>query len=145
LGEKSLSPLLATIILIAITFAGGLAFYGFLSGWIGRSALRVEVQIVSVDLVKTEDKTLFIVSVKNTGDKSLTRIDVSGIDDDGKRFSITLPQAEPGETLSDTLILSTDLYRFTVGNSYLVTVTAYSSDGDIFTKTFTVVCSSASP
>jgi len=103
--RSGLSPLLATIILVAITVSAGLVVYGVISGWFGILITRIEVQVISVDLIKTGDIALLSVSVKNTGSKPLIGIIVSGMDENGKRFSLALPPADPGETTSNSLAI----------------------------------------
>jgi uncharacterized repeat protein (TIGR01451 family)/flagellin-like protein len=84
---RALSPLLATIILIAIVLSAGLVVYGMLSGWIGTYSSMLSVQPTLVDLVVAGDKALLSVSVKNTGNKPLAGIVVTDTTTTGSRLS----------------------------------------------------------
>jgi flagellin-like protein len=102
---RALSPLLATIILIAIVLSAGLVVYAMLSGWMGIYSSMLSVQPTSVDLVVAGDKALLSVSVKNTGNKPLAGVVVTGYDDNGKPFKLALPPAEPGQASGNTLVI----------------------------------------
>lgn len=52
---------------------------------------RLEVQVASVDIVRTEDKAFLSISVKNIGNKPIDGIVVSGCDNNGKTFKLALP------------------------------------------------------
>ena len=93
---RALSPILATLILVAIVVSAGLIYYMQTSGMFSRLFSRIEVQIVSVNLYKFEDKALLMASVKNTGSKPLETVIIYGIDDDGEYFSFFLPPAQDG-------------------------------------------------
>jgi len=103
--RRAVSPLLATLILIAIVVSAGLVVYGIVSGWMGIFGANLKVQAVSVDLVKAGDKALLSVSIKNVGNKPLAGIVVTGHDDNGKPFKIALPPAEPGQVSGNTLVI----------------------------------------
>ena len=90
---------------MAITVSAGFVLYSQLSGIFARQYGRVEARIVSLDLYKFEDKALLMTSVKNTGSKPLASIIVTGADDNGKRFTLALPPAEPGATANNSLII----------------------------------------
>jgi len=102
---RAVSPLLATIILIAIVLSAGLVVYAMLSGWMGIYSSMLSVQPTSVDLVIAGDKALLSVSVKNTGNKPLAGIVVTGYDDNGKPFKLALSPAEPGQASGNTLVI----------------------------------------
>ena len=102
---RALSPLLATIILIAIVLSAGLVVYGMLSGWIGTYSSTLSIQPTSVDLVVAGDKALLSVCVKNTGNKPLAGVVVTGYDDNGKPFKLALSPAEPGQASGNTLVI----------------------------------------
>jgi flagellin-like protein len=103
--RRAVSPLLATLILIAIVVSAGLVVYGIVSGWTGIFGANLKVQAVSVDLVKAGDKALLSVSIKNVGNKPLAGIVVTGYDDNGKPFKLALPPAEPGQASGNTLVI----------------------------------------
>lgn len=102
---RAISPLLATIILIAIVVGAGVVVYGLISGWMGTLGSTLAVQPVSTDLLVAGDKALLTASVKNTGNKPLAGIVVAGYDDNGKCFKLALPPADPGQASGNTLII----------------------------------------
>jgi flagellin-like protein len=102
---RGVSPIIATLILAAIVVSASLVFYVQTSGMLSRLFGKIEVQIVSLDLYKFEDKVLLMVSVRNTGNKPVIGIIVSGVDDKGRRFSLALPPADPGSTVNNSLII----------------------------------------
>jgi len=96
LKGRAVSPILATLILAAIVISAGIYLYAQASGILHRQYSRVDVQIVSLDLFKFEDKALLMASVKNTGSKPLEAILIYGIDDDGECFGTFLPPPHDG-------------------------------------------------
>jgi len=66
-GNRGVSPLLATIILIAVVVSAGLAVYVTISGFFGVWTSRVDFQVTSVDICRASGRTLLSVTVKNTG------------------------------------------------------------------------------
>ena len=65
--SRAVSPLLAAVILIAITVSAGLVAYGFISGFFGVWSSHVSLQATSVDICRASGRTLLSVTVKNTG------------------------------------------------------------------------------
>ena len=125
LKGRAVSPILATLILAAIVISAGIYLYAQASGILHRWYSRIDVQIVSLDLYKFEDKVLLSVSVKNTGSKPLAGIVVSGYDDNGKSFSLALPPADPGSTTSNSLIIPLGVSNIVLdgsGNNYHGTI-----------------------
>ena len=103
--RKAVSPLLATIILLILVIAGSIVVYGIFSGLMGGLGSVLAVQIVSVDLIRSGDRALFSVSVKNTGNKPVTGIIVSGLDDNGRSFKLALPASSPGGESGNALLI----------------------------------------
>jgi len=103
--RRAVSPLVATLILVAITVSAGLLVYAQISGMLSRQHSQIAVHVVSLELHRFEDKVLLMVSVKNTGNRPLAGIIVTGFDDNGKRFSLALPPAEPDATVNNSLII----------------------------------------
>ena len=106
LKGRAVSPILATLILAAIVISAGIYLYAQASGILHRQYSRVDVQIVSLDLYKFEDKALLMASVKNTGSKPLEAILIYGIDDDGECFGTFLPPPHDGLQNGLLVILS---------------------------------------
>jgi len=74
---KAVSPLIATIILIAITVAGGLVTYALFTSTAGVSSAKGQVSFESVDLVRTGEQLAFAATLKNGGNKPVKNITVS--------------------------------------------------------------------
>ena len=153
LKRRAVSPLLATIILIAITVAAGLVIYNVFFNTAGTVSSMTQVEVVSCDLIKAGSKVLLSVTVRNTGNKPITSCNVTIWDGSSppaqkgpfdlcvgaNPVSQTNPLNPGGfATVSKT---ETDLgTAYTVGNSYPVKITARASDGSTFEKSLTVTC-----
>ncbi|MEM2130050.1 MAG: LamG-like jellyroll fold domain-containing protein [Candidatus Bathyarchaeia archaeon] len=102
---RGLSPLLATLILIAIVVSAGAAIYLSIMNMTSTFSGVLSVQLASANLVVSGNSALLTVSVKNAGNTPLAGIIVAGYDDNGKCFKLALPPAEPGQTSGNTLII----------------------------------------
>jgi len=114
---RAVSPLLATIVLIAIVVSAGIVVYSMISGWIDVYSSTLSIQPTSVNLVVADDKALLSVSVKNTGNKPLAGMVVTGYDDNGKPFKLALPPAEPGQTSGKTLVIPLGVWGIVLDGS----------------------------
>jgi len=74
---RAVSPLIATILLIAITVAGGLVTYALFTSTAGVSSAKGQVSFESVDLVRTGGQLAFAATLKNAGNKPVENITVS--------------------------------------------------------------------
>jgi flagellin-like protein len=146
-SRKAVSPLLATIILIAITVAAGLVIYNLFFSTAGTISSTLQVDIISCDLVKTAtpSRVLLSITVKNTGNRPITTCKVSIWDDSGTEKptggkEIVTATLNPGAFASSS-ITDTDIGTgFTIGKSYPVKIKA--GDGtSTFEKTITIYCS----
>lgn len=136
--RRAISPLLATIMLIAITLAGGLLLYNFFFSTAGVLGSSVNIQVVSVDVVKTPTTTLVSVTLKNTGNKPITSCTVQVWGDSGTA-TLNLGAMEPGQTKSATLPNPSGL-SVTTGKTYPVQIRAEAADGSTLDQTITVTC-----
>jgi flagellin-like protein len=136
--RKGISPLLATIMLIAITLAGGLLVYNFFFSTAGVLGGSVNVQVVSVDVVKTSTTTLVSATVKNTGNKPITSCTIQVWGDSGAA-TLNLGAMEPGQTKSAVLPNPSGL-SVTTGKAYPVQIHVEAADGSTLDKTMTVTC-----
>jgi len=144
--KRAISPLIATIILIAICVVGGILVYSIFYSTAGTMSARGQVSVETIDLVKnTEGNATFSITVKNTGNKPAVDLTVNlagegpqSLQFAGDAVSDQHP-LQPGQ--SATLILN---YKapapFVVGNSYNVVIQAKFSDGSAFTSTTSVMC-----
>ena len=148
-SRKAVSPLLATIILIAITVVAGLVIYNVFFSTAGTISSSLQADIVSCDLVKTTtpSKTLLSITVKNTGNRPITSIKVSIWDNAGTEkpaaggAEILTATLNPGAFASKSFTDADIGTNFVVGRSYPVKIRA--SDGtSTFEKTISVYCSS---
>jgi len=147
-SRKAVSPLLATIILIAITVAAGLVIYNVFFSTAGVTSSTLQVDIVSCDLVRTTapSRAILSITVKNTGNRPITSCKVSIWDDTGTEK----PSSGGKELLSGTLapgafasasFTEADIgTSFTVGKSYSVKIKA-GDDTSYFEKAIVVYCS----
>ena len=138
LRRKAVSPLLATIILIAITVAAGLVIYNLFFSTAGTISSQLNVQIVSVDIIKTSTTTLVSATVKNTGNKPITSCTVTVWGDSGTA-TLSLGAMEPGRSKSAS-VADPSGFSVTVGKPYPVKIDATAADGSTFSKSFTVTC-----
>ena len=150
-NKKAISPLIATIILIAITIAGGLVVYALFTSTASVASAKAQVQIDSMDLVKTSTGTVFTITVKNTGNKPLataaSSLTVSLGSETGNPFDMTPATAlQPGQSTSITLSSSaaapdTLTGTYVIGDSYLVSISATYSDGSTSSLAQSIMCS----
>jgi len=148
-GRKAVSPLLATMILIAITVAAGLVIYNLFFSTAGTISSQLNIQIVSMDLVKTSSTRLFSITIKNSGNKPISSITVtvylepsaSGSPPVAWTFSGSSLNLQPGQVWSSSgTTLPTGAKEPVVGQSYPVTISVSASDGSKLDKSLTVVC-----
>jgi flagellin-like protein len=137
-GRKAVSPLLATIILIAITVAAGLVIYNVFFSTAGTMSQQLNVQPTSVDIVKAGTITLVSATIKNTGNKPITSCNVTVWGDSGTA-TLSLGALDVGQSKSTSTTNPSD-FSVTVGKAYPVKVDAAASDGSTFSKSFTVTC-----
>jgi len=137
-GERGVSPLIATIILMAITVGAGLVIYNLFFGTAGTLSAQLNIQIVSVDIVKTSSHTLVSATIKNTGNKPISSCTVTIYGDSGTA-TLNLGSIDVGQTKSTS---ATDPSGFTVtaGKTYPVKIAASASDGSTLDKSLTVTC-----
>ena len=140
-GRKAVSPLLATIILIAITVAAGLVIYNLFFSTAGTISQQLNVQIISVDVVKTSSTTLVSATIKNTGNKPISSCHVYVyVDGTTTPVDLNLGSIDVGQSKSSSTTTLPTGGSVTVGNAYPVKVDATAADGSTFSKSFTVTC-----
>jgi len=155
-GKRGISPLIATVILIGICVAGGLLIYNVFFSTAGVVTQRGQVEVETVDLIKSSVETTFSITIKNTGNKPVKILQVTLEDDEGEvdddqegPWNLQLGgdsidednMLQPGQTASlscnPTRI---DDEEYVVGESYTVTIYAVFSDDSEFTDTIKVTC-----
>ena len=133
LCERGISPLIATLILVAATVAGGAIVYSVMqsqAGWLSGGA---DFEITSADIITAGGTNLATVTVKNVGSVSLTSV-AATVKTDGTDVIITVGSLNPGQAKSGENTTGT----WTAGSSYMVTVTGAYANGSVV-KSQTVV------
>jgi len=148
--KRGVSPLLATIILIAITVAAGLVIYNLFFST--SSTVTQSLQIIAdIDLIRpggTASYVVLTITVKNTGTLAISSISVSYVPEGSTTAtSITLTWSpsisstsplSPGTTASASLVATTSTAGFStlpvVGKVYvfIISVTAVNSQTATF-------------
>ncbi|MEM2687592.1 MAG: archaellin/type IV pilin N-terminal domain-containing protein [Thermoproteota archaeon] len=136
--RKAISPLLATVILIAITVAGGLLVYNVFFNTAGTVSTQLNIQVVSVDIIRTSTTTLVSATIKNTGNKPITSCTVTIYGDSGS-VSLSLGAIDVGQSKSASQT-NPSSFSVTVGKAYPVKIDATASDGSTLSKSLTVTC-----
>jgi flagellin-like protein len=139
-ARKAISPLVSTLILIAIAIAGGLIVYGAMYSWSGTISSKMQVSVESIDLVKASDTTTFAITIKNSGSKPVDEVKIV-LPNGTETSDIVSGTLSPGQTISYSAEMPSGYG--VIGQTYTVTVKAkYTSDGSAFTKTVSVQCRS---
>lgn len=134
--RKAISPIIATIVLVAITIVGGLLIYSFFYGTSGILQSKGQISVEAMDLVSTPSGTVFSITVKNTGNKPATSVKVTLASESEEE--LLTADLQPGQSVSSVLSSLTGTY--TIGESYPVVIKAEFSDGSTFAYTTSVIC-----
>jgi len=141
--NKGISPLIATVILIAITISAGLVIYSLYFSTFSTVSASLDIQVVSMDIVEASGTMLVSATIKNTGNKPIEECTVTIYGDSG---TVTLNPGptpiKPGEIGSDSKAGEDlpDGFSVTAGESYPVKIHVKASDGSTLDKSLTVVC-----
>jgi flagellin-like protein len=138
--HRAISPLLGTIILIAITVGAGLVIYNLFFSTAGTLSAQLNIQVVSIDIVKTSSQTLVSATIKNTGNKPITSCTVYVYGDSGTA-TLSLGSIEVGQTKSAN-VRNPSGFSVTAGKSYPVRIVVTASDGSTLDKSMSVTCTS---
>lgn len=146
-NRKALSPIVATIILIAITIVGGLLAYNVFMSVSGTAAAKGQISVEYVDLVKqTDGSAVFTITAKNSGGKPAIQLAVTFLGNDynlrvgGQNVSNNNP-LQPGQSATLTITFpAAQAGALVVGNTYTYVVQATFSDNSMFTITGSVMC-----
>jgi flagellin-like protein len=143
LSRRAISPLIATIILIAICVAGGLLVYTIFFSTAGTITAKGQLTVEAVDLVKAADGTTFSITVKNSGNKPLE--DAAGalkitLNGEAAADVTDAKNLQPGQSVS--YVNSSLAKTYVVGNVYTVVIQATFSDGSTSSTTTSVQCRS---
>ena len=132
---KGISPLLASVILIAITASAGLALWRVISGRVAGTA-GPDVQVLDASITVTPSVTVVSVTVKNTGDVRLENSTVTVYGEGGQALEIPLGTLEVGQTVSRDSV--NPPASFLAGKEYAAVFRAGSGKGTL-SRTFTIL------
>jgi len=132
--NKGLSPLMATIILIAIVAVGALSTAFFILGNMKNLSEGVHFFFDRLSLLKGE-RCVLTVTLRNTGTKPISVIKVFV---GGEERILQVGVLEPGKTMDITVDLPPE--KFNVGNTYTFSLEAEAPDGSRSAFTTTVMC-----
>jgi flagellin-like protein len=147
--KRGISPLIATIILIAITITAGLLIYNLFFSASSTASSVGEVHIANAQLVVDSSGNYVLgITVRNSGTKPITRLDIY------IGTPTTPAPTNPTTTVSLNPILQPGqsyTYRktgsaqdgYTIGNRYLISIVATFSDGSQQQVSTTVTATSA--
>ncbi|MGD6805851.1 MAG: archaellin/type IV pilin N-terminal domain-containing protein [Candidatus Bathyarchaeia archaeon] len=140
--KRGISPLIATIILIAICIAGGALVYSIFFSTANTLSSSTQVNVQTASLIKDSAGNVnFTMTVKNVGNKPIDTISITLASEPPAQITAITPLAplQPGQTAS--YIPTTAIARtYTVGNTYNVVITAHTTDGSSFAQTVSVMC-----
>ena len=140
--RRAVSPLLATVMLIAITLAGSLLVWSFFTSMAQTQSASVQVQLTDVVLLQSSTgTTVFSVTARNTGSIPITSLSIllngeSAMNDTGP----TLP---PGQSWSGQTITMPSNVTVTIGGVYIVTAVTTTANGGSATTSQSVLCQGA--
>jgi len=139
--KRAISPLIATIILIAICIAGGLLVYNIVFSTSSTLMAKGQIEVETADLVKSADGVKFSITIKNAGNKPATHVNVTlaGETETDILAAAGMSSLEPGQSVSYVVNPSG---TYTIGNKYNVVIEADFSDGSSFATTTSVMCRS---
>ena len=140
---KAISPLIATIILVAIAVAGGLLVYALFTSTTGVAATKGQVQIETMDLVKSTDgAVIFTMTIKNVGSKPVEKLKITLDGEDEAVIDLSGDPLQPGQSYAYKVAPEEITQTYVVGNSYIVKVDAEYSDGSTSSIVSSVMCRS---
>lgn len=144
MARRAISPLIATIILIAITVAAGLMIYSMFLSTGSILGAKGQVSVENVKLVKDSSGAVtFAITIKNSGNKPVGANGLS-IKLAGQDVSVSLTSPlQPGQSISVVTDAPSIQGGYVVGNTYTVAISTTFTDGSTFADTITVTCTSA--
>jgi flagellin-like protein len=137
--SRGISPLIATIILIAITVVGGLLVYSIFTSTSNTMSAKALVSVEAADLVMSSDgqQVQFSIVIKNTGNKPIKELKVKLASEDEATVTLPVGGLQPGQSVAYSAEPSG---TYVVGNTYTVVIKATFSDGSTFVTTAGVMC-----
>jgi FlaG/FlaF family flagellin (archaellin) len=155
--RRSLSTLIATIILVAITVAASLVIHGLFTGVFSSYSQNVQC-LVSIDLIRpggSASYAVVAVTVRNTGSVPIKAISVQYVPEGQTSLSsVSLTwdpnisdsnPLPPGASASASVVITTGAGQPPLpisGKTYTFIVKATGTGGQTFTETLSVTCGS---
>jgi flagellin-like protein len=96
--KRAVSPLLATVVLIAVAVAGGMVVYNLFLTTASTTGKFASINIQTIDLVKTPNTALFSIQVKNNGNIQINQIRVHLWAEGNYHYWWNIGYADPGQT-----------------------------------------------
>jgi flagellin-like protein len=143
--NKAISPIIATIILIAITVAFGLVVYGIATGVAGSASSNTQLSVIQATLVQpSSGSASFSMTLKNSGSTPLNHLNVNvqGLTGLTNSSLTMMPQTtlSPGESIS---VMGTSTASCTVGNTYVIQISATAGNGGSYSTSTSVACTTS--
>lgn len=132
---RGISPLIATLILVAATVAGGAIVYSVMQGQASRLGGGANLEITNADIIVAGSARLATVTVRNTGSVNLTSVTATITVDSGSAASIDLGSIAPGTSASGENTSGS----WTAGKAYIVKVAGTAADGSTVTRSVSVI------
>jgi len=146
--DRAVSPLAATIILIGVTLAAGLFVYAMFLRMVERETL--DVQVDSINLIRTSSTTLFSIEVRNVGSLTIASITVTLYLESStgsapvawvlSSGNVNLQTGQVWSCLSTSI--PADAKKPDVGRYYPAKISVAGADGSSLDRTVMVLCSS---
>jgi len=140
--KRGISPLIATIILIAICIAGGALIYSIFFSTASTLNATPQINVQTVNLVKdSSGNVAFSITLKNVGNKPISSLNVTLASEPKATISsvTTATPLQPGQSVS---YVPTGALTGTYisGNNYNIIITAQTTDGSTIAQTVSVPC-----
>ena len=140
--KRGISPLIATIILLAICIAGGALIYSIFFSTANTLNATGQLTVQTSSLIKdTEGHTVFTMTIKNVGNKPFTSLSVTLAEESQSAIGTVTPTTplQPGQSVS-YIPTTLDGSNYIIGNSYNVIISATTTDGSDVTQAVSVTC-----
>jgi flagellin-like protein len=144
--KRGISPLIATIILLAICIAGGALIYSIFFSTANTLNATGQLSVQTSSLIKdTQGHTVFTMTIKNVGNKPFTSLSVTlASEAPGAIATVTTTTPlQPGQSVSYVPATALDGSSYIIGNSYNVIIRGTTTDGSIVTQAVSVTCTVA--
>ena len=136
--RRAISPAIATLLLMGVAVAGGMAVWQLMSMQVQVIATAAKLDVVEASLVRLQPdgKAFFSVTLKNSGTVPLEGLRVGFWDDSGTYAGMAHdPELQPGLQWGDGAVVDAAV---TPNRGYAVSISATAPDGSQFSAARTV-------